>query len=208
MNALTTIGFASAYKQLRAAERVYVDAFVSDVEQQAVRNNERISLALHRAIPASVIEASHGMLEIPLVKAAIAERINELASASELTVHRVVKELMAISFSSIGHYQEIGEDGMPYYDLSRCTPEQLSAIKAIEFEQTGGDGLSRPTKRKLKITLHDKLSAIDTLGRYMGMLERDNPFWRDDQPRAVGQTLPADVTPDRAADMYSQMING
>lgn len=207
MNALTTIAFASAYRQLRPAEKVYVDGYVADAERYAQRNNERISLALHRAIPAHVIEQSRGMLDIPLVRAAIAERINDIAAASELTVHRVVKELMAMGFSSIGDYMTVGEDGMPYFDLARCTPEQLSAIKSVEFE-TNGDGLSRATRSKFKIVLHDKLSAIDKLATYMGMLERDNPHWRNDQPRAVGPVLPATVTVDDAANAYAAMING
>jgi len=209
MNALTTIGFASAYRQLRPAEKVYVDAYVADTERTAARNGERISLALHRAIPAQIIEQSRGMLDIPLVRAAIAERINDLAASSELTVHRVVKELMAIAFSSVGDYMQIGEDGMPYFDLARCTPEQLSAIKSIEFEQTGGDGgFSRPTKSKFKFVLHDKLGGIDKLATYMGMLERDNPHWRQDQPRPIGQSLPGAATNDDAANAYAQMING
>lgn len=208
MNALTTIAFASAYRQLRPAEKVYVDAYVADAERTAARNGERISLALHRAIPATVIEQSRGMLDIPLVRAAIAERINDIAAASELTVHRVVKELMAIGFSSIGDYMTMGEDGMPYFDLSRCTPEQLSAIKSVEFEQVGGDGLSRPIRSKFKLVLHDKLGGIDKLATYMGMLERDNPHWRDDQPRPAGKALSASVTVDDAANVYAQMING
>lgn len=207
MNALTTIGFASAYRQLRPAEKVYVDAYVADAERTANRNNERISLALHRAIPAKIIEQSHGMLDIPLVRAAIAERINDIAASSELTIQRVVKELMAIAFSSVGDYMTIGEDGKPYFDLAHCTPEQLSAVKSIEFEQTGVDGLSKAAKSKFKFVLHDKLGGIDKLAQYMGMLERDNAHWRNDQPRSVSQQLPGTATVDDAQNRYAQMIN-
>jgi hypothetical protein len=208
MNALTTIGFASAYRQLRPAEKVYVDAYVADAERTADRNNERISLALNRPIPAKVIEQSRGMLDIPLVRAAIAERINDIAASSELTVQRIIKELMAMAFSSMGDYMTVGEDGKPYFDLARCTPEELSAIKSIEYETTGGDGISRATRNKLKIALYDKQGAIDMLGKYMGIFERDNVHWRNDQPRPVGQQLPGNATVDDAQNRYAQMING
>ena len=207
MNALAT--FASAYRQLRPAQKAYVDAYVADAERDANRRGERISNVLHRAIPDDVIAASRGMLDNPLVRAAIAERINELAAASELTVHRVIKELMGVAFSSIGDYMQVGEDGQPYFDLATATPEQLAAIKSIEVEETG-DGMSRPKRRKFKFQLHDKLAGIKMLGDYMGLLQPDNPFWRMEAARPVNDRpgLPADVSTDGAADLYASLING
>lgn len=209
MNAITApISFASAYRQLRPAQKAFVDAYVADVERDAARKGERISLALYRTIPADVVEASRGMLDIPLVRAAIAERINELAAASELTVHRVVKELMGVAFASIGDYMQVGEDGQPYFDLATATPEQLAAIKSIKVEETG-DGMSRPKKRKFEFVLHDKLGGIKMLAEFMGMLQPDNPFWRAEQARPAGVgALPAHVTADGAGDAYAAMING
>lgn len=211
MNAVVTqpISFASAYRQLTPPQKAFVDAYVADLERQAARNNERISLALYRTIPANVVEASRGMLDSPLVRAAITERINEIAAASELTVHRVVKELMGVAFASVGDFMEVGEDGQPYFDLTRATPEQLAAIKSIKIEETG-DGLSRPKKRKFEFQLHDKLAGIKMLAEYMGLLQAENPHWRADNARPVGQraVLPADASVEAAGDMYSAMING
>lgn len=204
------ISFASAYRQLRPTEKAFVDSYVADVEREANRRAERISNALHRAIPDHVIEASRGMLERPMVRAAITERINDLAAASELTVHRVIKELMGVAFSSVGDYMNVGEDGQPWFDLAKCTPEQLAAIKSIKIEETGGGDLSRPSRRKFEFVLHDKLAGIKMLADYMGLLERDNPHWNAEQARPISDraALPASVTQDGAADMYSQMING
>jgi hypothetical protein len=203
MNAIT---FASAYRQLRPVEKAYVDGYVATVERDYVSRGERISNALYRAIPGDVVEASRGMLDKPMVLAAITERINSLAADSELSPHRVIKELMSLAFSSIEHYQAIGEDGMPYYDLSKATPEQLAAIQAVEFEET----MTRSgPQRKLKIKLHDKLGGLDRLLRYMGLQEPDNPHWRSETARPVGAgALPAAMTVDGAADAYARMING
>lgn len=192
----------SAYRQLRQSEKLYVDGYVSALETDAARNNERISLSLYRVIPDDVVSASRGMLDKPLVRAAITERINTLASESELTVHRVIKELMGISFSSIAHYMDIADDGFITWDFAKATPEQLAAVKSYEVEEGPRGG------RKVKITLHDKLSAIDKLGRYMGILQDDNPHWRSDNMRPVGPTaLPGDITVDGAADEYARLIN-
>ena len=201
------LSFASAYRQLRPSEKAFVDSYVARVESEANRANERISNALYRPIPADIVEASRGMLDIPLVRAAIAERINDKASESELTVHRVIKELMGVAFASIGDYFEVDALGEPVFDLTKCTPEQLAAIESVEIEESA-PGLSRPSKKKIKIKLHNKLRGIEMLAQYMGLLERDNPHWRADQARPVSPTLPAAATVQQAGDRYSAMING
>lgn len=203
------ISFASAYRQLRPHEKAFVDSYVASVERESNRRGERISLALHRAIPADVVEASRGLLDRPMVRAAIAERITDIAAQNELTPHRVIKEWMGIAFSSVGDYMEIGEDGQPWFDLTKCTPEQLAAIKSIKIEEQG-DGLSRPKKRKFEFVLHDKIAGLDALAKYMGLQQPDNPHWRMENARPVNDQamLPASVGTDGAADLYAQMING
>lgn len=206
MNAFTTAAvFASAYRQLNPAERSFVDAVVGEFQQEAERTNERISLALQRAIPAHIIERSRGLLERPMVTAAITERVNEIAAAQELTAQRMVREMMAVAFSSMGHYMQVGDDGAPVFDLARCTPEQLAAIKSIDMEEVG-DGFTRPRKVKFKIQLHDKLAGMKMLGEYMGLLESDNPHWRADAARTNAPPLPAGATPQQAGDAYAAMI--
>lgn len=202
MNAIAPIAFTSAYRQLRPSERVFVDAYVTNVENEAAKNNERISNALYRPISAETVEASRGMLERALVRAAIVERINEIAAGAELTVHRVIKELRAIAFSSVGDYMQVDEDGSPYFDFTKCTPEQLSAIQSIDTER-GRDG-----QIKFKFKLHDKMAGIDKLMRYMGLLDTDNPHWRADNVRPVGSAaLAGNVTDAQAAEKYARMID-
>lgn len=198
--------FVSAYRQLTAPEKAFVDAYVADVERQAQRANERISLALGRPIPPEVIDAAEGMLERPMVCAAITERITDIAAETELSPHRVVREYMAVAFSSMAHYMQVDEWGEPSFDLTKCTPEQLAALKSFEIETTG-DGLTRARKVKYKFTLHDKMAGLDFLAKYMGLTLPENPHWRQDQARQKA-ALPADISTDGAADAYAAMING
>jgi hypothetical protein len=195
-----TLADANAYRQLQPAEKAFVDAYVSDLEREAARRNERISNAAYWPIPVAVYEASRGLLDRPLVRAAVRERIDDLARASELTPHRVVKELMTLSFSSMEHYMRIGEDGQPWFDLQHCTPEQLAAIQSIEIEE----GLRG---RKFKFKLHPKLDALKTLAQTIGLLEADNGYWREEQKRPAVPQLTSDATQDSAADLYSRLIN-
>lgn len=198
---------SSAYRQLRPPERVFVDGFVADVQRQADRMGERISLALHRAIPADVVDASRGLLDRPMVRAAISERINEIAADTELTPQRLIREVMAIGFSNLEDYFAVGEDGLPMLDLNGLTRDQWAAISQIDIEK---DPRNPNMARSIKIRLHPKMDAIAKLGEYMGALAKDNPYWRSDNARPVnGQTaLPASASVESAADMYSAMING
>lgn len=206
MNALVDHqSFASAYRQLRPVERAFVDAVVADMEQSAHRANERISLALYRPIPQHIATKDDGMLEKPLVRAAITERINEIAAANELTVQRMVKEYMAIAFSSIGDYQTICPDtGEIVFDLTRCTPEQLAAVKQIRIEE-GSNSMDMGGKRKCTIVLHDKLTAMKALAEFMGMLQPDNPHWQAQSARPAAP-LRAGTTAAAAADAYAALI--
>jgi hypothetical protein len=177
---MTVIMFTSAYRQLRPLEKQYVDGYVAHIEREAARNNERISLALYRPVTSDVIEASRGLLEKPMVVAAISERI---------------------SFANVIDYMDVGEDGFMHFNFEKCTPEQLAAVKSFEIEET-------MRGRKVKVTMHDKMAGLNALGRYMGMLEPDNPHWRAETARPVKvPKLPGSTTDEAAADAYSRLIN-
>lgn len=189
---------ATAYRQLSAPEKAFVDGYVREIEREAAQRNERITHFLFKPLPVE------GLLDRPLVRAAVAERINEIGRDSELTVHRVVKSLMNVAFASMENYIIIGDDGVPSINLQGCTPEQLEAIAGFEIEENQTrSGFSR----KFKFKLHDKLSALGKLSQYMGITENDNPHWRADNARPVNPALSADTSTDAAADMYASMIN-
>lgn len=198
---MVMLASASAYRQLRPTEKSFVDGFVAFVEREAERKGERISNFLYREIDTETVANSRGLLEKPMVRAAISERINEIAQATELTVGRIVKELSSIAFSNHLDYAQVGEDGYPTWDFTKCTPEQMAAVKSFELDETD-------RRRRLKVVTHDKLAALTLLARYTGMLENDNPHWRADTARPVNAALPANIDEQGAADAYSRMING
>lgn len=163
--------FASAYRHLAPAEKSYVDEFVLRVETAANKANERITNALHRPIPDAIVKASKGMLERPLVIAAINERITQIGADTEVTHRRIVKELTNIAFSNISDYMEMCPiTGRPTYNLSGCTPEQMAAVKKVEHKVSSLGG------EELKFETYDKLKALDMLSRIFGLLGEDNAF--------------------------------
>ena len=199
---MTAITLISAYRQLSPAEKTFVDNYVKSLEADAERTGQRISNALYVAVGPDVLSKSRGMFDKPMVRAAIAERVNEVALASELSVRKVIKELTSVAFSSLGDFMKFDEFGVPSYDFSKATPDQLAALKNWEHEENIRIG------RKIKFATHDKLKAIEMLARFMGLLEQDNPHWRADNKRPDVPEITQDATVGEAADLYSRMING
>jgi phage terminase small subunit len=73
-----------------------------------------------------------------------------------------------IGFSNMGDYLKCPEGGGdPYFDYASLTREQKAALKELTVESwiKGKDQLVK----KIKFRLHDKLAALDKLGRHLGM---------------------------------------
>ena len=200
MNAPVII--ASAYRQLSNAERAFVDGYVSDLE----RSGEPVARAWQYAPSPSDIAASRGMLGRPLVCAAISECVREIVEKTELTPRRLIREIMAVGFSNLQDYFQIGEDGQPRIDLTNLTRDQWAALSGMDLEMDPRD----PTRvRNIKIRLHPKMDAIAKLGDYMAALRPDNPYWKGQEARTIDNAaLPANADQSSLSDRYAAMING
>jgi phage terminase small subunit len=87
-----------------------------------------------------------------------------------LTADMVVDELRKIAFANMAGYMKSTPDGYPYLDFSGLTGAQTAALSEVTvdsyFDGAGDD--AREVKR-VKFKLHDKLGALDKLGRHLGM---------------------------------------
>lgn len=195
--------YASAYRQLDPAERAIVDRYVSDAETKAARENQSIALCLSRPISQYDVDASNGVLSRALVRAAIAERVGQIAADNDLTATRIVRELMAISFSSIADYGESDYRGNFEFDFTAVTPDQYKAVKKIKTEYT-----SEGVVKKVEVELHDKLSAIDKLARIIQLFDPDNVIVkRMTSTAAETPEIVAGATVDEASNTYTRYLN-
>ena len=195
----------SAYRQLDATEKAFVDGYVRDLEREAARTFDRLSNALYRPIPCDVVEAARGLLDRPLVTAAITERVNDLARDQEITRDRIVREIGGIAFSTLSDYGEVTNDGTFRLDLTNVTPEQMARVEMIEVEESftpnGG------ARKKMKIKMHAKLPALLKLAEYAGIVA-DSEHWKAANARPVVPSLPDGVTVEQAGDLYARAIGG
>ena len=165
--------------KLTAKQIRFVDEYMVDFNatQAAIR-------AGYKAKTAHVIGAEN--LRKPKIAEEIASRQKDLQKRTEISQDRVVKELARIAFADATDYVCVetltyeNEDGTvsPVQIVSPKDTDTLSADQraAIASIKQGANGV--------EIKLHDKIKALELLGRHIGMFNDklevkatvDNPF--------------------------------
>lgn len=129
-----------------------------------------------KAAASAGISAStaRSMLKRPEVAEAIRRQLQRIQERFELTVEDVVKELALIGFARMGSFTQLDETGRLVPALEKCSPEELAAVSALEYEENeiyGGRGDKRAVvgvNRKTKFKLHDKRAALVDLRKHLG----------------------------------------
>lgn len=107
------------------------------------------------------------MLKNPKIIAAIEQERKPIFNRYEVTAERIVQELARVGFTSMGDLMEVDANGNPDLKLKDLTDEQKTAISEFQTETYAkGDDAS---VTKVKVKLHDKLKALEMLGRQLGM---------------------------------------
>ena len=166
--------------KLTAKQIRFVDEYMVDFNatQAAIR-------AGYKAKTAHVIGAEN--LRKPKIAEEIARRQKDLQRRTEVTQDRVVKELARVAFADATDYACVetltyeNEDGtvspvqiVSPKDTDTLSDDQRAAIAGIKHGANG-----------IEIKLHDKIKALELLGRHIGMFNdkldikatvTENPF--------------------------------
>lgn len=106
----------------------------------------------------------------------IQERLSELKNKAserlEITHDMLLRELANIGFSDI---KEFYEEGLSLKEIVNLSSDKTKAISSIKKTLTTfGSEDNQGTKETIEFKLHDKLAAIDKIGRHIGFFEKDN----------------------------------
>jgi phage terminase small subunit len=120
-----------------------------------------------------------------LAKLSIRQYVNELqkelSESTKISAEMVINELAKVGFSNISNYIkvidkeiELGED--------EAGTMKTATVRDIEIFKTDDVGLEkmavvseiRRTKDGVSIKLHDKVKALEDLGKHLGVFEKDN----------------------------------
>lgn len=113
-----------------------------------------------------------------LKKPEIQERIQELNKArverTEISQDKVLKEFAKIAFIDIREFYDInGRLKLPH-DLSDAAAASLSGIDIDEIWGSDMMGNKEKIGETKKVRLHNKISALENLGKHLGIFEKDN----------------------------------
>jgi phage terminase small subunit len=102
--------------------------------------------------------------------AAKADSVLKKLDAEDVTIARVVAEFAKLGFANMQDFIQVQKDGSAYCDLSNLTRDQAAAIQEINTEEyIEGKGEDGRLVKKVKVKLHDKKGALDSLGKYLKM---------------------------------------
>jgi phage terminase small subunit len=109
-----------------------------------------------------------------VVKAAIAELVEERSERTKIEADDVVVALARLGFAHLGNYHRIAPDGFPYLDMSEITDEQWAALKRIKVKKyKDGKGEDARDVIETEIEMVDKVRPLIELGKHLGLFKPD-----------------------------------
>lgn len=112
------------------------------------------------------------LLKDPRIKAIVEKRLEELSERVKITQEQVVEELVKIAKADMSDFATWGPEGVQFKDSAELRPEDTAAVAEVSQTITEHGGTRR-------IRLHDKLKALELLGRYFSMFN-DNVNLKSD----------------------------
>lgn len=129
-------------------------------------------------------QAGSELLSNPNVQVAIQLAMQERAERTGITAERVLKEVALLSFSRMNKFAKWGPTGVAPIDSDTLSDEDTACVSEVSETKTKEGG-------SIKFKLHDKNSALDKLGRHLGLWDKDgtplNPA-QGDEPRVPAMT--------------------
>lgn len=99
-------------------------------------------------------------LQKPVIQAEIQKRKKAAAEKLEITRDSVLRELAAIGFSNISDFVTISGRMVCVKDTDAVSVDKLPALASVKEGMTG-----------IEIKLHDKVRALEMLGKYLGLFD-------------------------------------
>ena len=111
------------------------------------------------------------ILNDPINRAYIAQRRQLIADEANLTTGQLIAELKAMAFADVTDY--IGLNDNEIKALPHSKRRMIKRINTIEKTFKSPDG-SQTKEIKTVYELHDKIKAIDMIGKHIGIYEAHN----------------------------------
>lgn len=112
----------------------------------------------------------------------IAQRQADLQKKTEITQEKVLQELAKIGFADIKQYLEFKTVKTPVVVDGEKVLDYMMIVDAKDSNEVDGAAIAEVSIGKdgtFKLKLHDKLSALDKLGKHLGLFEKGSSAMND-----------------------------
>lgn len=153
--------------KLNAKQRKFVREYLLDLNatQAAIRAGYSRRTAGSQA---------HELLKNLEIKKAIQKGMDKAAARYDISKERILKELAIIAYSDLKHHLDIDPDtgairAKGFGEMPGETSRALKSIKEDRVIKEDADGHKVTVFDKIRFELHDKLKALELLGKHRGM---------------------------------------
>lgn len=134
----------------------FVDEYLIDLNGKAAATRAGYS-------PKSAVITASQLLAKPRIREQIDKVMAERSERTQITADQVVRELARVAFGNTKQIVSWGADGIILRESSELSEDEAAAVASVEETKTG-----------LKVKQHDKVRALEALGRHLGIFEKDN----------------------------------
>lgn len=144
-------------KGLNPKKRRFVAEYLKDLNgtQAAIRSGYAEATAKEQACR---------LLKEPQIQALVKKGMDKRSERTEITQDKVLIELSKIAFGNMRDVASWNESGVRFKPSDELTDDQAATIQEVT-ETTNQHGGS------LKIKQHDKVKALELIGRHLGMFK-------------------------------------
>jgi hypothetical protein len=100
-------------------------------------------------------------------------RTAEVTARLDVRAEQVIAELAKIAFANMADYMKPGADGSPVLRLCEITRDQAAALGSVTVEEVKDGRSDKREVRRTKLTLWDKIKALELLGRRFRLWDAD-----------------------------------
>jgi len=181
---------AKIASELTEKQRRFVDEYLADL------NGKQAAIRCGYSEKTAEQQASR-LLSNVKVKEAVSLKQKILSERLNISAERVLQEYAKIAFSNMRDFVNWDNGAIAIRPASELSDEQTACV--AEISDTPSQFGS-----KIKIKLHDKLSALDSIARHLGMFkDKLEVSGKDGKPI---QTVELQMTPQEAAQLYLENL--
>ncbi len=171
---------------LNAKQKRFCDEYVIDLN------------ATQSAIRAGYSEKTAGSIGQRLLKnVEIQNEINAInekrTTKTGITAERVLTELGKIAFSDLKEYLSFNENGVTFRDSEEVDGTLINEVSSQETvtRRGSGDNKEETIRVNLKMRLHDKMKALELLGKHLNIFSDNND--NNNEKQAINITIQRDT---------------